>query len=133
MLALCASAAVSADAPFKVIANPDVPLDGMSRAQLSDVFLKRTTVWPGGARIEPVDLAEGSSAFEAFCGAIHGKAASVILAFSRRVTLSGRETPPHVRASDEEVMSFVRSKPGAIGYVSAGASTSGVRVIKIGN
>ena len=36
-----------------------------------------------------------------------------------------------VRASDDEVLAFVRATPGAIGYVSAGASTSGVKVITV--
>lgn len=133
LLALLSASSAPAEDSFKVVANPDVPFDSMSRAQLSDVFLKRTTAWPSGARVDAVDLGEGSSAFEAFCKEIHGKQGSVIRAFWKRVTLSGRDTPPAIRHSDEDVLSFVRATRGAIGYVSGGASTSGVKVIKVAN
>jgi TonB family protein len=35
-------------------------------------------------------------------------------------------------ASDREVLAFVRLKPGAIGYVSAGATVQGVKVVAVG-
>ena len=61
------------------------------------------------------------------------KPCSVIREFWKRVAMSGRDTPPAVRGSDDEVVAFVRSSRGAIGYVSSGASTNGVKVIKIAN
>ena len=40
--------------------------------------------------------------------------------------------PPPVKSSDEEVLSYVASTPGAIGYVSSGVSLpSGVRTITV--
>lgn len=133
LLAVLLAAPAASAQDFKVVAHPDVPLDSASRSQVSDLFLKRTTTWPGGAKVDPVDLAEGSKTFEAFSTAVHGKAGSVIRAFWKKVTMSGRDTPPHVRGSDDEVLAYVRATRGAIGYVSAGAATSGVKVITVGN
>lgn len=133
LLGFALTASALADDGFKVVANGDVPYESLSKTQLSDLFLKRTTTWPGGTAVAPVDLGEGSATADAFCRAIMGKPASVIRAFWKRVAMSGRDTPPAVRASDEDVIAFVRSNRGAVGYVSSGASTSGVKIIKVGD
>ena len=117
---------------FKVVANPEVAPDNLSRAQLSDIFLKRASSWPGGGKVVPADLQEDHKAFDAFCMAIHGKPGSLIRAFWKRVAASGRDTPPAIRNSDDEMLAFVRSTRGAVGYVSAGANTAGVKVIRVG-
>ena len=44
---------------------------------------------------------------------------------------SGKEVPPATKASDDDVIAFVKATPGGIGYVSAGASTAGVKVIDV--
>jgi len=41
------------------------------------------------------------------------------------------EAPPAVRRSDDEVLEFVRKTPGAVGYVSAGASLQGVKAVSV--
>lgn len=43
-------------------------------------------------------------------------------AFLQQQIFSGRATPPAELASDAEVIAFVARTPGAIGYVSAGAT-----------
>lgn len=131
LLALLLAAPSLAEDGFKVVANPDVSVESMTRTDLSDVFLKRTTAWPGGARIEPVDQPEGAPAFEAFCKAVHHKSGAVIKAFWKRVGLSGRDTAPVTKPRDEDVLAYVRATRGAIGYVSAGAATAGVKVIAV--
>jgi ABC-type phosphate transport system substrate-binding protein len=36
-----------------------------------------------------------------------------------------------IARSDQEVLDFVRTNPGAVGYVSASAATGGVKVLTI--
>lgn len=131
LLGIALAAPAFAEEGFKVIANLEVSTESLSRTQLSDIFLKRATTWPGGAHVVPADLGEENRAFDAFCQAVHGKPGSLIRAFWKRVAASGRDTPPAVRNSDEEMLAFVRTTRGAVGYVSAGASTAGVKVIRL--
>jgi hypothetical protein len=46
----------------------------------------------------------------------------MIAEFWRQQIFSGRNVPPVEKASDSEVLEFVRSNPGAIGYVSSSTS-----------
>jgi ABC-type phosphate transport system substrate-binding protein len=131
--ALAIAAPAAAEEPFKVVANLEVSAESLTRAQLSDLFLKRATAFPGGGPATPVDLAEDSKTFEAFSQEIHGKPGSLVRAFWRKVAATGRDSPPPVRRSDDEVLAFVRTTRGAIGYVSASAATGGVKVIRVGN
>jgi ABC-type phosphate transport system substrate-binding protein len=132
-LALGFAAPALAEEAFKVIAHPEVAVEAIARTQLSDIFLKRATTWPGGAKVVPVDLGADTKAFEAFCQGIHGKPGSLIRSFWKRVAATGRDTPPAVRGSDDDVTAFVRSTPGAVGYVSATAAATGVKVLRVGN
>jgi ABC-type phosphate transport system substrate-binding protein len=44
---------------------------------------------------------------------------------------SGRAVPPPEKRSDADVVAFVRENPGAIGYVSQGASIDGVKRVTV--
>lgn len=132
LAALAVAVAVPALAEeFKVVANPAVPVEAISKLQLSDIFLKRASTFPGGARAAPVDLAEGNKTFDAFAQAVHGKPGAIIRGFWKKVSASGRDAPPPTRQSDEDVLTFVRNTPGGVGYVSGGAATTGVKVLKV--
>jgi hypothetical protein len=116
---------------FKLIANPSVDVQALSRAALVQIFTKKSEKWPDGSRVIPVDQPVGSAAREAFSESVHGKSSAVVDAFWQRQVFSGRALPPLTKAGDDEVLTYVRVTPGAIGYVSASASTSGVNLIEV--
>ena len=56
----------------------------------------------------------------------------MIAEFWRQQIFSGRNVPPVEKASDAEVLDFVRGNPGAIGYVSASTSLApDVKVVTV--
>ncbi len=137
---LCAAAALvaaaplatsPADAEYRVVVHATNPVDSITRADLSAMFLKRTRSWPGGTPVEPVDQAEGSAVHERFCGDVHGRSAASIRTYWARLVFAGRDKPPERKASDGEVVAFVRSHAGAVGYVLGSAPVAGVKVIEV--
>jgi len=118
-------------APYKIVVNNSVSVSSLSKKAASDLFLKKTTKWEGGAAVLPVDQLDSSSTREGFSKSVHGKTAAAVKSYWNQQIFSGREVPPVEKKSDAEVLSFVRSTPGAIGYVSDSASTDGVRVVTI--
>jgi ABC-type phosphate transport system substrate-binding protein len=118
-------------AGFKVVVHSSVPVATLSRAAVSNAFLKRTEKWPDGSSIVPVDQAHDSPVRQAFSKEILERSVAMVDAFWQRQVFSGHGTPPLTRATDAEVVAYVRSVPGAIGYVSAGADTTGVREIRV--
>jgi ABC-type phosphate transport system substrate-binding protein len=116
---------------FKVIVNSSNPVSSLSKKEASDYFLKKKAKWPNGNPVIPVDLSSGSSVREAFSQHVHGKSTSAVRNFWQQAAFSGAGTAPSEKASDNDVIEFIKKTPGAIGYVSAGANTSNVKVLTL--
>ena len=99
------------------------------------MFLKKVKRWSDTDKtpVEPVDQAQDSSVREAFTQAIHiNKDLFAIKSYWQRMIFSGRMAPPPELRTDDEVLAFVRSRRGAIGYVRRGIELGeGVKALKI--
>jgi ABC-type phosphate transport system substrate-binding protein len=131
LLALAAAPALAAEPSFLVVAHPSVAVSELPRSKLSNLFLKKGTQWPDGTTVHPVEPLDPKLR-EAFARQIHERSAAAVAAYWNALIFSGRELPPLEKASDADVVSYVRATPGAIGYVSAGADTAGVKVVGVG-
>lgn len=132
---LCAVGLVpcSAQEPaFKIVVNSANPIDSLSDAQIAAIFLKLRTRWEDGQAIQPIDLENGSPTRDSFSQAVFHREAEAIEARWMRKLFSGEMVPPIRVKTDQEVLRAVASQPGAIGYVSSDAETSGeVKTIAI--
>ncbi|MGE0455025.1 MAG: substrate-binding domain-containing protein [Vicinamibacteria bacterium] len=123
--------AAAAQSAYRVIVNPANPASGLSKAELARIFMKKVTSWPDGRSVAVVDQERNSPARQAFSNDVHQKDADGVAAHWQVVVFSGRDVPPKILRSDEDVIAFVRSNPGAIGYVSPGAPLDGVRAVTV--
>ena len=104
----------------------------MSKENLSKYFLKQMRLWTNGIPVIPVDQAANSVTRKAFSEEIHDRDVSAIKSFWQRQIFSGRGVPPTEKATDEEVLIFVNSNTGAVGYVSVDTDLgTGVKVLEI--
>jgi ABC-type phosphate transport system substrate-binding protein len=108
----------SADEAFRVIINPGVKGTQIRRAAVSSIFLREATGWGDGSPASPVDQSMRSPVRQAFSMRVLGKPIEGVQAYWNRCLSSGIWPPP-VKSSDADVISFVASTPGAIGYVSS--------------
>ena len=132
MLVLARPAPVDAGEGYVVVVNQSNPVNHMSRAELSKVFLKRTTAWPGGAAAVPYDLSGTSPTRKAFTQGVHGKPLWVVVAFWQQEIASGRTQPPAVCATEEAAVQAVSGNAGAVAYVSEGLTLSpGVKALTV--
>jgi ABC-type phosphate transport system substrate-binding protein len=128
----CSVPAIATGQGFKIVVNEANPTDTISKQQLSDIFMKKTDTWSNGQRALPVDQAASASTRHGFSKVIFGRDANAIKSYWQRQIFSGRGVPPPEKASDDEVLSFVRENSGAIGYVSSNTDVgSGVKVLEI--
>jgi ABC-type phosphate transport system substrate-binding protein len=116
---------------YKVVVNTSNQVSALSAKEASDLFLKKKTKWGNGSAVMPVDLTANSPVREAFSKQIHGKSTSAVRSFWQQAAFSGSGTAPAEKESDDAVIEFVMKNPGAIGYVSASANTSNVKVVTI--
>lgn len=116
---------------YKVIVNNSNSISSLSKKEVSDLFMKKTTKWSSGVTVAPVDLVANSSVREAFSLSIHNKAVSAIRNYWQQAAFSGAATAPPEKSNDNEVIEYVKKNPGAIGYISSGTSADGVKTISI--
>ena len=128
-----APAALTADLAVRIIVHPQVKGTQIPRATVTAIFLKQAPRWTDGTPVVPVDQSVKSPVRSVFSNRVLGQALMDVQIYWQRKMSVGL-TPPPVKTSDEDVIAFVGSTPGAIGYVSAAAAVpDSVRVIEVIN
>jgi ABC-type phosphate transport system substrate-binding protein len=117
-LALPVSKAQAGERNFAVITAPGVTERHLTRETLSLIFRRKQNFWDSGSRIQPVNLPLAHPLRHVFSQSIIGQAPEAMEDYWREMYFHGI-LPPHVLASEEAVILFVSSTPGAIGYISA--------------
>ncbi len=128
---LAITVVASAAQNYKVIVNASNDRGTVAKQELSNIFLKKKKTWDNGTPIVVVDQQEKSPVREVFTTIVHGKSVAAIKSYWQQQIFSGRDVPPVEKASDSDVMAFVRANPGAIGYVDGDVAVTGVKVLNI--
>lgn len=116
-----------AGADVVVIVNKSGP-DSMTKEQVADVFLGRTTTLPGGAGAAPQDLPESSALRDEFYSKVTGKSAAQAKSHWSKMAFTGKGTPPK-EGSSNDVKKAVAATPGGIGYVEKAAVDGSVKSV----
>jgi TonB family protein len=115
---------------IKVIANSTLKADTISVDELKRIFLEENRSLYDGTHVEPV-LEKDGSAHQAFLQQYLGRTDDDLQTFYRALVFTGKGSIPKELGSDAEVVAYVSRTRGAIGYVSAEASTEGVKTLAI--
>lgn len=130
-LVLFVVATPAAAQDVKIIVNSANSTADLPGDVVTKLFLKQTTKFPNGTAAQPVDQAKGSAVRATFSKSVLGRGVSAVESYWQQQIFSGKDVPPPTKASDDEVVAYVKANAGAIGYVSAGASTAGVKVVDV--
>jgi hypothetical protein len=133
---LCAAAALrppafgaaSRASPFAVIVAAGVVDQRVSPRTAALIFRVKQTHWADGVRTQPVNLPASSTLRQAFSQCVLGEAPEAMENYWREMYFHG-VLPPHVVDSEQAVVLFVASTPGAIGYVSSCPKDASVNVV----
>jgi ABC-type phosphate transport system substrate-binding protein len=113
-----------------VVANNSVKNSEISANDLREVFSGEKTSLPGGVRVSPVTL-RGGAAHEAFLRAYIGKSDPAFRAAWRSLVFTGQASMPKTFDTEAALLDYVAATPGAIGYVSKGASRDKVKTLVV--
>jgi ABC-type phosphate transport system substrate-binding protein len=120
------------DGDFQIIVHPDNPATSLDRGFLRDVYLKKATSWRSGAVARPIDLPAGHVR-DRYTKTVLRKTRAQLRSYWNQQIFSGKGVPPPAADSPDAVIAFVRSHPGAVGYVPAGADVAGTKVVRLSN
>lgn len=115
---LAAATARSAQAePVAVIVAAGTSLQGVDIDELAQVY-RRRKLFLGASRVQPINLPANHPLRRWFSQAVLKQSPEDMESYWQGQYFNG-VSPPFVLASEEAVIRFVASTPGAIGYVSA--------------
>jgi hypothetical protein len=116
---------------YKIVVHRESTVSAIGRRDLAAIFLLRQNTWPDGTDALPVDQPADNAVREGFSREIHGRSAKAVKNYWLQVLFAGRGVPPVEKASDAEVLAFVKAHPGAVGYVSSDARSDDVKILKV--
>lgn len=128
---VCAAAPMARAQDVQIVVNAANAVSELPASAISDLFLKKIAKFPGGGAATPVDQAATAAPRASFSKSVLGRPVSAVATYWQQQIFGGGELPPAIKASDDEVVAFVKATPGGIGYVSAGASVAGVKVVAV--
>lgn len=116
-------------AELVVVVNARCGVAAMTRNEVVNVFFGRNRQYFNGIETQPVDMADSHPDRARFYSALVGKDLSEVNAYWSRQVFSGRLQPPVKVGTPEEVLKWVVSHPGGIGFVELSKADARVRVV----
>jgi len=113
-----------------VIANKNLPPSFLTGDEVKDIFLAKKTQWDNGQKINFITLKDCDTHRE-FLKQYLQKSSSQFERYFRTLVFTGKGSIPKAFDSEEQLVGFVSSTDGAIGYVSRGTNTDSVKVITV--
>jgi len=121
----------SAEAAAEVVAvvSAKNPVTALSKNQVVDIFLGKTSRFPDGSQAVPIDQVEGSAVRKEFYIKFAGKSPAQIKAFWSKIIFTGRGQPPREASNGIEVKKLIAKNPDVIGYIESSLVDDSVKVL----
>jgi len=118
------------DSSVILIANNSVTINDVPANFLKKVYLGKTKKWSDGSKLVPVSLKKGE-VHTTFLKTNVRKSLSQFNTYWKKKIFTGKGTPPKSFSTEAELIKFVKSTPGALGYVSSSTNPDGVKKLAI--
>ena len=121
----------SVNAGVAVITHPSVKEIGLSKSKLANIYLGKQKVYSNGATIKLVDMPKSSPERKKFYKSVVKKSDSELNRYWSKIKFTGKGKPPKTLNSAREVLQWVSTTEGAIGYVDGKYLNKSVKVVLI--
>ena len=112
-----------------LIANENIPVQELSRNEVKNIFLSKIKTVEN-IRVRPVVMQKNELTDQFLKDAV-GKTFSQFSNYYKKMIFTGRGRPPKRAASEADMLIYVSSTSGAIGYISRDLATDSVRIIQV--
>lgn len=120
----------AAAADLVIIVNPAVPETVIESKDLQRIYLGKQTQWQDDTSIVPVMLKSGPL-HETFIEQYVDRSVQRFVTYWRQMVFTGKGIPPKSFARESELVAYVASTPGSVGFASTAANVSGVKVLTL--
>ncbi|EGV29682.1 hypothetical protein ThidrDRAFT_3126 [Thiorhodococcus drewsii AZ1] len=114
-----ASSVIANETSLVVAIHVSAGVETLTRDQVINIFLGRFRQLPNGHLAIPIDQDSDHPIRAEFYRRLVGKNPAEIHAYWARLIFSGKTTPPREAESEEQIIQWLMTEPGAIGYLPA--------------
>jgi ABC-type phosphate transport system substrate-binding protein len=119
----------SARADIWVVTNPGNDTKALTREQVVDLYMGRSSTFPNGRSAIALDLKGDSSMRSAFYQQLVGKSVAQINAYWARLLFTGSATPPMALKDTATMLHMVQENRDAIGFIDSAEATGKLNVV----
>ena len=119
-----------AKAGVAVITHPGVKEIGLSKNKLAQIYLGKIKNYSNGRTIKAADLSSGS-ARDKFYKAVVKKSESAVKRHWSKLKFTGKGKPPKEFSDERDLVKWVATTEGAIGYIDGKYLNKSVKVVLI--
>ena len=113
-----------------VVVNNGVSVSSLDAGSLQKIYLGKKAKWDNGDVIAPVALKDGA-VHDAFLKTFVKKSSSQFSSYWKKMIFTGQGVPPTSVSSEKDVVSFVSSTPGGIGYIDSQTPHDDVKAVPV--
>ncbi len=106
-----------ADDSLVVVMGSTSGIDSLTREEVINIFLGRFRQLPNGQAALPVDQPSDPALLADFYQRLVNKKPAEIRAYWSRLVFSGKTAPPRQAKSQQDMLQWLSSNPGAVGYM----------------
>jgi ABC-type phosphate transport system substrate-binding protein len=113
-----------------VITNRSVPVTELTKGEIKQIYLGQTKMWSNGVKVAFSKLGKGDVS-QKFIKEYVEKNESMYDRYWKKKVFTGGGKPPVAFDKEKDLVEYVESTKGAIGYVSSPAYTDKVKILVI--
>ncbi len=121
----------AAAAEVVVVVSAKSAVTTLSKNQVVDIFLGKTSRFPDGSLAMPIDQGEGVSAREQFYSEVASKTSAQLRAYWSKIIFTGRGQPPREASSVIELKKLLAINANGIGYIDRDQLDGSVRIVPL--
>lgn len=111
-----------------VIVSAKSSVGELSKGQVGQIFLGKSSSFPNGETAVPTDQ-DDSAVKDEFYSKVTGKGSAQLKSYWSQMVFTGKAKPPKSLSDSNEVKKLVSNNPNIIGYISADAVDDTVKVV----
>jgi ABC-type phosphate transport system substrate-binding protein len=119
----------AARADVVAVVSSKNPLTTLTKSQVTDIFLGKTTRFPDGARAVPIDQVEGSPARNEFYATFAQQSPAQVKSHWAKIIFTGRGQPPEAVANGVEVLRLIAANPQVISYIERSDVDASIKIL----
>jgi len=118
------------DQEILIIVNKETSIKTLGLNTLMDIYTNNKTKWDNGEKIY-VSMLKKGPIHETFSNQMIGMEPKKLIGIWKKVIFTGLGTPPKVLTTEAEMIQYVASTKGAIGYISTSTPAESVKVFTL--